>query len=136
MGQPVFGARGGYTQHVQFIGATVNYDSAGISTGVLRIGRLPANAFVLERTIDINTAFAATTTNVLTVGTVSGTATDIVSGGDVNETVGALTQLSTPLGVLNATQELDVYVKFTGAGAANTAGSADILIQYIDWTNK
>lgn len=124
----------------EVIAGTVNYDSSApgqtLSAGTLEIGRLPKNAFVLSRTVHVTTAFAATTTNVLTFGTVSGTANDIVTAGDVNETVTGVNHLATPLGVLNSTQELTVYGKFTGAGTANTAGVAQFVMQFYNYEKR
>ena len=125
-------ARNSHHMHPLVIAAQVAYDDSGIAAGTLEFNaRLPANAFVLRTTVDITTAFAATTTNVLTVGTVSGTANDIVASGDVDET-SATSQLVTGPGVINATAEEQLFVKFTGAGAANTAGAATLLVEYID----
>lgn len=124
----------------EVIAAAFSYDTVSsegtIAAGTLQLGKLPANAFVLGRTVHVTTAFAATTTNVLTIGTVSGTANDIVTAGDVNETVTGVNHLSTPLGVLNSTQPLTVYAYFTGAGAANTAGAASFVMMFYDFNKR
>ena len=118
-----------------FIWKRVNYSDSGMTGGTLEFDdRLPANACIIRTFVDVETAFAATTTNVLTVGTVSGTANDIVTGGDVNETT-AVPQLVTGVGVLSSSAEKQVFVKFTGAGTANTAGDALIVIEYAPLNN-
>ena len=53
--------------HVHFIAATVNYNDAGIAGGVV-IGTLPKGALILSAGGNVETAFNAATTNVLTLG--------------------------------------------------------------------
>jgi hypothetical protein len=119
------------TQQVNYIAKRVTYSDTGIDTGVLEMpASLPPNACILRTFVDVETAFAATTTNVLTVGTVSGTANDIVTGGDVNETT-AVPQSVVGPGMLSASAEKKIYIKFTGAGTANTAGVAVIVVEYL-----
>lgn len=135
MSELQFGAREGYFQNEQCVGIKgVSYDNVALAAGTLKIGKLPAFALITRTIVNIRTAFAATTTNVLTVGTTSGTATSIVTSGDVNETVTGLTSVA-GVGVLSTSAELPVYAKFTGAGAANTAGVADIMVFYVDLKN-
>lgn len=128
-------ARQGYFQNEQVLGRQgIPYDNVALAAGTLKIGKLPANCLITRTIVNITTAFAATTTNVLTVGTVSGTANTIVTAGDVNETVAALTSVA-GVGTLSTSAALNVFAKFTGAGAANTAGVADILVFYVDMGN-
>lgn len=120
-----------HTQQVHYIYKSVTYSDSGISDGTLEFpASLPPNAFIIQTNVHVTTAFAATTTNVLTVGTVSGTATDIVSAGDVDET-SAIMNIVKGVGVLSASGEKKIYVKFTGAGTANTAGAAKIAVLYV-----
>lgn len=124
-----------HTQQVHYIFKSVTYSDSGISAGTLEFpASLPAGAHIIQTNVDITTAFAATTTNVLTVGTVSGTATDIVSAGDIDETTAAMTIVK-GVGTLSASGEKKIYVKFTGAGTANTAGAADICVLYVQSRN-
>lgn len=120
-----------HTQQTHYIAKSFTYSDTGITDGTLEFpASLPANAHILRTHVKINTPFAATTTNVLTIGTASGTANDIVTSGDVNETVAAVTNV-TGVGVLSSSAEKKVYIKFTGAGTANTAGAAVAIIEYI-----
>lgn len=124
-----------HTQQTHYIAKRVTYSDTGISAGTLELGAsLPKNACILRTFVDVETAFAATTTNVLTVGTVSGTANDIVTSGDVNETT-AVPQSVVGPGMISASAEKKIYVKFTGAGTANTAGVAVIAVEYISLDN-
>ena len=132
---PIQPARQGYFQNEQCIGKyNIAYDDPFLAAGTKIIGKLPANAKITRVLVDITTAFAATTTNVLTLGTVSGTANTIVTAGDINETVAAMTEVA-GVRTLSTSSELTVYAKFTGAGAANTAGACDVVVFYVDMNN-
>lgn len=102
----------------------VTYSDAGIVAGTLEIGTLPKNAFILRTPVQISTV--STAGNVLTVGTTSGTANTIVTAGDVNETVLAVTNVA-GVGVLSSTADTPVYVKW----ATGTSGAAYIVIEYV-----
>lgn len=120
-----------HTQQVHYIAKSVTYSDAGIAAGTLELpASLPANAYVTQTSVKIKTAFNATTTNVLTVGTVSGTANDVVTAGDVDETTQAVTTVK-GVGVISASAEKKLYAKYTQSGAAATAGAADIVVQYV-----
>lgn len=120
-----------HSQQVHYIAKSFTYSDTGIDTGILEFpASLPANAHIIRTQVKINTAFAATTSNVLTIGTASGTANDIVTAGDINETVTGVTNV-TGVGVISSSAEKKLYIKFTGAGTANTAGAAVAIIEYI-----
>lgn len=124
-----------HTQQVHYIAKQVTYSDSGISAGTLEFpARLPPNACIVFAHTWVKTAFNAATTNVLTVGTVSGTANDILTGGDVDETatVGTLTK---GVGVISSTAEKQIFAKYTQTGAAASAGVAVITIGYIDLNN-
>ena len=118
------------TQQTNFLRKTVNFDDAGIDTGIPFRSWLPEGAQILRAVVTIQTVFNAATTNVLTVGTNSTSYNDIVASGDVDETVlGATTVLTgAKLNALSADKQ--VYVKYTQTGTAATTGKASIVIEY------
>lgn len=112
-----------HTDQTHYLKAYVTYSDAGIVAGTKEIGTLPKNAQILRSSVQIATV--STAGGVLSVGTASGTATNIVTAGDVNETVQAVTAVA-GVGVLSATLDYPVYVKWATA----TAGAAYITIEY------
>jgi hypothetical protein len=119
-------------QVVHELAFTVNYNDAGIATGVKK-GTLPAGAIIIGTDVMIATAFNAATTNVLTTGGNSSTYDDIVAAADVAEGSIALTQNIKPtgssLGKLAA--DRDVYAMYTQTGTAASAGKAYVIIKFI-----
>lgn len=125
-------AREYHTQQIHYMTKSVTYSDAGIAGGetVKFPAKLPANACVVNTLVRVKAAFNAATTNVLTVGTNSATTNDIVAAGDVNEASAQGFSVA-GVGVLDTSTALDVYVKYTQTGTAATAGSADIVVQYV-----
>jgi hypothetical protein len=119
-------------QVVHYLRFDVNYDDAGISSGV-RKQTLPSGAIILSTTTLITTVFNAVTSNVLTVGINSSSYDNIVSAGRADETLAGLYNgiepTGTALGKLDA--NADVYAKYTQTGTAATTGAATVIIQYV-----
>lgn len=120
---------------VQAITASVAYNTLNISTAdTVKVGTLPAGAQIVCSIVRVSTAFNAATTNVLTVGTSSGSNADIVSAADTDETVAATT-----IGYrgcdLGFTSDTAIYAKYTQTGTAATAGVARITILYVATSN-
>jgi hypothetical protein len=132
----VLPARQAYLQEEYLVAGVygVAYDDVALAAGTLKIGKVPQDVFITRGIVEVVTAFAATTTNTLTVGTVSGTASTVITAGDVNETVAGI-NLVAAKGVLSTTADLTLYAKFAGAGTANTAGAASILVFGVDMKN-
>lgn len=120
---------------VQAIVATVNYNTPGIgTTDTVKVGALPAGAVILEATVQVKTAFNAASTNVLTVGTSSGSDADIISAGDVDE--GQTGSYTSAIGAdLTFSSDTAVYAKYTQSGTAATAGQAVVVIIYVAVNN-
>jgi hypothetical protein len=128
-------ARQYHEQMVHYARFAVNYNDAGIDTGVAK-QTLPAGAIIVGTDVIVTAAFNAATTNVLTVGTNGTTANDIVASGDVNE---ASAQIfanipATAPGPLAA--DKPIYVKYTQTGTAATAGAAVIVVKFIPNNDK
>lgn len=106
----------------------VTYSDSGVSAGTLQIGTIPKYSDI--KSIRVQIATVSTAGGVLTVGTTSGTANTLVTAGDINETVQAVTSVTGP-GVLsaNTSAEVPIYVKWATA----TGGAAYISVEYIPY---
>lgn len=120
------------SQQVGYLRFAVNYNDAGIASGVGKQW-LPKGALIIGTDVYIKAAFNAGTTNVLTVGTVGDAANLIVAAADVDETAIALTQNIKPTGVALGPISADkqVNVTYTQTGTAATAGAAVVVIKYV-----
>ncbi len=124
-------ARNDGSQNVHFIGKDITYATVGIGTAdTVKVGRVPAGSRLMPTQVHVVTAFNAVTTNVVTVGTSSGSDADIVGAGELNELATGCTIVATGCALAFA-NDTDIYVKYTQTGTAATAGAATILIPYI-----
>jgi hypothetical protein len=120
---------------VQAITRTVAYNTLGIGTAdTVKVGTLPNGAQCLEMIVRVTTAFNAATTNVLTVGTASGSDADFAGAVDVNEGLAGTVVDMTCAG-LAFSADTPIYVKYTQTGTAATAGAAVITITYVATAN-
>lgn len=120
---------------VQAIVKTVAFDTLGIgSTDTVKVGTLPAGAQIVDCIVRVTTAFNAATTNVLIVGTSSGSNADIVAAADVNEGAAGTTVVERGQD-LAFSSDTPIYVKYTQTGTAATTGAAVITITYVATTN-
>ncbi len=110
---------------------TVNFNDAGIATGVAFDNSLPAGAFITGVFVEIVTVFNAGTTNVLTAGTNSTSYNNLVAAGDVNEAATGVTQVTRGLGQSIAlAADITPYAMYTQTGGAATTGQAVIVITF------
>lgn len=119
-------------QLVHYIRKKVNYNDAGIAAGVY-FGTLPAGAIIIGTDVQIDTAFNAVTTNVLTVGSAA-TLTEVVQGSDVTEgTIGLTLNIKPNASPYTSAiaSDLDLYVSYTQTGTAATAGKAYIIVKFV-----
>jgi hypothetical protein len=120
---------------VQAITATVAFNTLGIGTAdTVKVGTLPAGAQVLETIVRVTAVFNAATTNVLTVGTSSGSNADFVGAAAVNEGATGTTVVLTANDLAIAA-DTPIYAKYTQTGTAATTGAAVITITYVATTN-
>lgn len=118
-------------QLVNSLKKTVNFNDAGIATGVAFDNSLPQGSFITQVLCEIVTVFNAATTNVLTVGTVAAAYNNIIAAGDVNEGATGVTAVATGLGrSLTAAGDVTPFAMYTQTGAAATTGQAVIVILY------
>jgi len=124
---------------------TVNFNDANIAAGV-KIGAIPAGAYITSIRCYVNTTFNAATTNSLLIGTTAGgnnllaggvtAGTNCVlgTGGNQNMTSApglglAVTDVSnTPTG---STGGWDIFVAYTQTGTAATQGKVVVVIDYV-----
>ncbi len=112
-----------HTQQVHFFRKRVNYNDAGVATGVL-FGTLPAGAQITGLFVRVNTAFNAGTTNALNCGT-TGTGTQVFT--DV-ATAGAR---SPAIPNLSFAVDTDIFLSYAQTGVAATAGQADVVMHFV-----
>lgn len=119
-------------QLTHYLRFTVNFNDPLVSAPRDPRGCLPTNAFLTSVQTEVVTAFNAATTNVLTVGTTTANANEIVSAADVTEGTPGIYASTGGIGrSLTASGPTNVYAKYTQTGTAATTGKAIITIQYI-----
>ena len=129
--QIVPGARQDPRQVINSLKKTVNYNDAGISSGIAFDNGIPAGAFITNVMVEVVTAFNAGTTNVLTVGTNSTSFNNLVAAGDVDEAATGVTVVTRGYGrSIAASADLVPYVKYTQTGDAATTGQAVVVVTY------
>ena len=129
---PATNPRSLHTQQIHYLRKSVNYNDAGISTGVL-FGTLPAGAQILPfaSTISIRTAFNAATTNNLLIGTTAA-GNDICATADSAAGTTGIKTLALATVTTNGYRaaDTDLFVTYTQTGAVATAGIATITIAF------
>lgn len=96
---------------------------------------LPAGAFVIGVQVEIVTAFAAASTNPITVGTNGTTYNNMMASTDISATsTGVYFIASSPTAKLGrafaATGDTPVFATYLPTGTAGTTGQAVIVIEY------
>ena len=118
-----------HQQMVHYIRKTVNFNDTGIGTSVYA-GTLPNGAQIIDAVTNVETAFNAGSTNVLTAGITGAGYTDIIGSADVTEaTPGGYRAAILTAGTKMAADS-DVFVRYTQTGGAATTGKATIVITY------
>lgn len=118
-------------QVVNTLKKTINFNDAGIATGVAFEQYLPQSAFISRVLVEIVTAFNAGTTNVLTVGTVGAAFNNIVAAADANEAATGVYEATRSYGrALTAAANVLPVAMFAQTGTAATTGQAVVLIEY------
>ena len=115
-------ARQLHTQQIHYFRKRVNWNDAGIGTGVV-FATMPAGAMIVTQNVRCNTAFNAGTTNALNVGT--------TAGGTQLFTDAATAGARTPaVANLSFASDTDLFVQYAQTGTVASAGQADIVIGY------
>jgi hypothetical protein len=122
-------ARQNHMQVTHYLRKRVNFNDAGVATGVL-VGTLPAGAQIVDCLVNITTVFNAATTNVMNVGTTGTGAEVATSAVIIAGTAGVKKGVAFySLGIMAA--DTDIWVSYTQTGTAATTGVAYIVIQYV-----
>ncbi len=123
-------ARQNVTQQPSYYRVTINYNDPNIGTAQ-KFGALKQNSYINGVSCHVMTAFNASTTNVLTIGT-STSANEIIGSGDINEASAQYQNVTTPLGVtVTSAADVTLYAKYAQTGTAATAGKAVCVIEFI-----
>lgn len=124
-------ARKTQLQVMHTIAFSVNYNDAGIASGVNTGKVIPAGSRINGVDVWVDTVFNAATTNVLTVGLNGTTANDLVGSADVNEASAQMFPNITTGGALGTlSADKPVWVKYTQTGTPATTGAALVVIKY------
>lgn len=120
--------------HPNYYRITVNYNDPGIGAAQA-FGALGQNEFIRAIDCHVTTAFNASTTNVLTIGTSKSAANEIVQSGQITaSTTTARQALTSAIGLgVNATSAGDVtlYAKYAQTGTAATAGKMTCVMETV-----
>lgn len=118
-------------QVVNTLKKTINFNDAGIASGVPFDNYLPQNAFIENVLVEVVTVFNAGATNVLTVGTNATAYNNIVAAADINEGATGVTQVTRSFGrSLTASGDVLPYAMYAQTGGAATTGQAIVVIFY------
>lgn len=131
---PTFPARNTGEQQVHFFRKRVQFADIAALTAGLKIGRLPAKAFITGvEFFTTATPFNSATTDTISVGTTAATGTEICAATTVH-TASTYARVASPAGaglaVTNA-GEVDVFLKYAQSGAVATAGDATVVVSFI-----
>lgn len=114
---------------VAYLRKTIAFNTTGIASGV-SMGKIPAGSKITDCLCCTETAFNASGTNRLVVGTNSSTYNNIANTTDLAETTVGGSRSLRGSGLV-FTQDTEVFVKYTSAtGTAATAGQATIILAY------
>lgn len=118
-------------QQTMYLRFAVNWNDAGIATGAAK-QVIPANSIVLRAYVQVDVAFNAATTNVLSVGTEVTTFANLIANAQALAGATGL-KTGTLSGLVLVPLAIDSVVTalYTQSGTAATAGHATVVIEYI-----
>lgn len=110
---------------VWFCAGTVKFNTTDVSTGA-ELCKIPHDCTITRAVAKVNTAFDAGTTNVLTIGTTTANANELLGSDDITEgTAGTYSKNH----FVNAAANTPIVAKYTQTGTAATAGEAEIWLE-------
>lgn len=125
-------ARDDFSQRLLYIRRKVTITDTGLSAGI-KIGTLPARAFIHSIAWHLEVSFNSVTTDTLQLGTTA-TGTNILAATSVHGATGYQAFASAAglgFGATSGTSDVDVYTQWAQTGGAGTAGSVTVVIAYI-----
>jgi hypothetical protein len=110
----------------------VQFSDAGLAAGI-KIGRLPARSYIIVIDWHVFTAFNSGTSDTFQIGSTPG-ANDVLAATTVHAS-GVTHHISAAgLGVAATptfSQDVDLWLKWTGGGAAPSAGEVIVVVAFI-----
>ena len=128
----IFPKRDLFIQALHYYRLTINFNDPNIAAGAA-FGALGQNTYIHSIDCHVTTAFNASTTNVVTLGTTKTNANEVFGASDLNEASVSVQHLTSALGLgLNATSAADVtlWAKYAQTGVAATAGVVTCVVAY------
>jgi len=116
----------------------VNFNTAGIATAI-KVDTIKAsvtNPVYIESSSVVITAFNALTTNVLTAGTTSANANEILAAGDITEGTPGFYPAANAVIKQRLIADTEIWVKYTQSGTAATTGAAVIIVKEYNENTK
>lgn len=130
MGNLAVAPRSLHTQQLNYFRASIAFDTPQIGLdGKVPLGTLPAGAIVTGMLVKVGTAFNATTTNVLTVGTAASPSA-VLGDTDIDE-LEVDTTLALAAYGYKVTSDTPLFIKYAQTGTAATAGAADVILFFV-----
>lgn len=122
-------ARQSHMQQTHYLRKKVQFNDAGVATGVL-VGTLPAGAQIVDVLVNITTVFNAATTNVVNVGTTT-TGAEVAATAQVLPGAAGVKKPTAfySLGIMAA--DTDIWVSYTQTGTAATTGVGYVVVQFV-----
>lgn len=129
-------ARKGEWQCTHSIRRRIAFSDTNSASVGLEVGVIPAGSFVHAVIVNIETAFNAATTNVITVGTTASVA-GLAQNAGVAAGVAGLKSglLGSPQLNGNTATDMQVMVFYSQTGTAATAGVADVIVSFYPFAN-
>lgn len=140
---PQFSPRQFPSQQVHYLRFTVDFNDCVLVAGTCSVkrGSVPYNSYIIRASQQVTTAFNSGTTDTLAIGTASGGAQLVAAQSVHAGTAGLpLTVVAANLGIAatgngiaqtGSNGGFDIWSTYAQTGAAPTAGTAVIIIEYI-----
>jgi hypothetical protein len=119
---------------VAYISRRIAFNTPGIaSPQTVEVGSLPGGAIVIGAWARVHTVFNAATTNVVIVGTDTGSEffDAATAGSSITESSATMQASAAAVGYVVPDGGAVVYVNYTQTGGAATTGAATIIVMYI-----
>jgi hypothetical protein len=118
---------------VQFIRARLTFATPNLLGAALKIGRLPARAFIAQVSLHKEVVFNSTTSDTISLGTTTATTTEILAATDVHAATG-FSNLTAAAGLglaATGTADVDVFAKWTSGGGVPSTGDVTFIIAFV-----
>jgi len=127
----ILSPRDAQSQNPLYYRLTINFNDKNIGSGQA-FGAMAQGTFIDSIDCYVSTAFNATSTNVITLGTTASSANEIVASGITAGTPG-IYHLTSAAGLglaVTASGPITLYAKYAQTGTAATTGAVTCVIKY------